>query len=236
LCPNKKPFDAPSATNKKANLPPRKPVSLSVKKWNTFARESMAPELQSKPLPSACARLAVLASIFLLLPARHHPLARRRTSSSKSSRKRVNSSLRALRREGSASASPAALSRFAKASARKRFRKPSSRRRESCANQVSQSAEAAPLITKLERDCASVEAALRRHLVGRSLALTARAWRLPGLRPEEMVLIFPSVWYIKSSIPLPPNPDSEFLPLDSYSPLALLPARISPADLNFVGC
>lgn len=44
----------------------------------------------------------------------------KRTSSSKSSRKRANSSLRALRREGSASASPAALSRFAKASARKR--------------------------------------------------------------------------------------------------------------------
>lgn len=39
---------------------------------------------------------------------------------SKSSRKQANSSLRALRREGSASASPAALSRFAKASARKR--------------------------------------------------------------------------------------------------------------------
>jgi hypothetical protein len=65
--------------DKKANLPPRKPVSLSVKKWNTFARESMAPDLQSKPLPSACPRLAVLASIFLLLPARkHHPLARRK--------------------------------------------------------------------------------------------------------------------------------------------------------------
>ena len=39
---------------------------------------------------------------------------------SKSSRKRANSSLRALRREGSASASPDARSRFAKASARKR--------------------------------------------------------------------------------------------------------------------
>jgi uncharacterized protein DUF6496 len=38
----------------------------------------------------------------------------------KSSRKRANSSLRALRREGSASASPAAISRFAGASARKR--------------------------------------------------------------------------------------------------------------------
>jgi len=44
----------------------------------------------------------------------------KRRSSSKSSRKRANSSLRALRREGSASASPDALSRFAKASARKR--------------------------------------------------------------------------------------------------------------------
>jgi hypothetical protein len=44
----------------------------------------------------------------------------KRASPSKSSRKRANSSLRALRREGSASASPAALSRFAKASARKR--------------------------------------------------------------------------------------------------------------------
>jgi hypothetical protein len=44
----------------------------------------------------------------------------KRRSWSKSSRKRANSSLRALRREGSASASPAALSRFAKASARKR--------------------------------------------------------------------------------------------------------------------
>ncbi len=44
----------------------------------------------------------------------------KRRSSSKSPRKRANSSLRALRREGSASASPAALSRFAKASARKR--------------------------------------------------------------------------------------------------------------------
>jgi hypothetical protein len=44
----------------------------------------------------------------------------KRASSSKSSRKRANSSLRALRREGSSSASPAALSRFAKASARKR--------------------------------------------------------------------------------------------------------------------
>jgi hypothetical protein len=110
----------------------------------------------------------------------------KRASSFKSSRKRANSSLRALRREGSASASPAALSRFAKA----RFRKPSSRRRESCANQVSQSAEAAPLITKLERDFASVEAALRRHLVGRrSLAPTARAWRLLGFRPEEMALL-----------------------------------------------
>jgi hypothetical protein len=44
----------------------------------------------------------------------------KRRSSSKSSRKRANSSLGALRREGSASASPDALSRFAKASARKR--------------------------------------------------------------------------------------------------------------------
>jgi uncharacterized protein DUF6496 len=44
----------------------------------------------------------------------------KRRSSSKSSRKRANSSLRALRREGSVSASPDALSRFAKASARKR--------------------------------------------------------------------------------------------------------------------
>jgi hypothetical protein len=44
----------------------------------------------------------------------------KRALSSKSSRKRANSSLRALRREGSASASPDALSRFAKASARKR--------------------------------------------------------------------------------------------------------------------
>ncbi len=44
----------------------------------------------------------------------------KRKSSRKSSRKRANSSLRALRREGSSSASPAALSRFAKASARKR--------------------------------------------------------------------------------------------------------------------
>jgi Family of unknown function (DUF6496) len=44
----------------------------------------------------------------------------KRKSSRKSSRKRANSSLRALRREGSASASPAALSRFAKASARRR--------------------------------------------------------------------------------------------------------------------
>jgi len=44
----------------------------------------------------------------------------KRRSSSESSRKRANSSLRALRREGSASASPSALSRFAKASARKR--------------------------------------------------------------------------------------------------------------------
>jgi Family of unknown function (DUF6496) len=43
-----------------------------------------------------------------------------RSSERKSSRKRANSSLRALRREGSSSASPAALSRFAKASARKR--------------------------------------------------------------------------------------------------------------------
>ena len=44
----------------------------------------------------------------------------KRKISSKSSRKRAKSSLRALRREGSASASRAALSRFAKASARKR--------------------------------------------------------------------------------------------------------------------
>jgi len=44
----------------------------------------------------------------------------KRRPSSKSSRKRANSSRRALRREGSSSASPAALSRFAKASARKR--------------------------------------------------------------------------------------------------------------------
>jgi hypothetical protein len=44
----------------------------------------------------------------------------KRRSSSKSSRERANSSLRALRREGSASASTAAISRFAKASARKR--------------------------------------------------------------------------------------------------------------------
>ena len=44
----------------------------------------------------------------------------KRRSSSKSSRKRANSSLRALRREGSVSASRDALSRFAKASARKR--------------------------------------------------------------------------------------------------------------------
>jgi hypothetical protein len=42
------------------------------------------------------------------------------TSSSNSSRKRAKSSFRALRREGSASASPAALSRFAQANARKR--------------------------------------------------------------------------------------------------------------------
>jgi hypothetical protein len=60
-------------------------------------------------------------------------------------------------------------------------------------NQVSPSARAAPLITKLERDFASVEAALRRHLVGRSLALTARAWRLLGFSPEEMVLLFSPV-------------------------------------------
>jgi Family of unknown function (DUF6496) len=51
----------------------------------------------------------------------------KRRSSSKSSRKRANSSLRALRREGSASASPDALSRFAKASARNRG--PASRHR-----------------------------------------------------------------------------------------------------------
>ncbi len=44
----------------------------------------------------------------------------RRSSKPGSSRKRANSSLRALRREGSSSASRAALSRFAKASARKR--------------------------------------------------------------------------------------------------------------------
>jgi len=44
----------------------------------------------------------------------------KRRSSSKSSRKRANSSLGALRREGSASTSPDALSRFAKASARNR--------------------------------------------------------------------------------------------------------------------
>jgi hypothetical protein len=49
-----------------------------VKKWNTFARESMAPDLQSKSLPSACPRLAVLASIFLLPARKHHPLARRK--------------------------------------------------------------------------------------------------------------------------------------------------------------
>jgi uncharacterized protein DUF6496 len=44
----------------------------------------------------------------------------KRSSSRKPSRKRANSSLRALRREGSSSASPAGLSRFAKVSARKR--------------------------------------------------------------------------------------------------------------------
>lgn len=44
----------------------------------------------------------------------------KKRSSGRSSRKRANSSLRALRREGSASASPAALSRFAKASALRR--------------------------------------------------------------------------------------------------------------------
>ena len=44
----------------------------------------------------------------------------KRALSSKSSRKRANSSLRALRREGSVSACSDALSRFAKASARKR--------------------------------------------------------------------------------------------------------------------
>ncbi len=70
----------------------------------------------------------------------------KRRSSSKSSRKRANSSLRALRREGSVSASPDALSRFAKASARKRGSvKPPSRRRESCSNQIAQSIEAASL-------------------------------------------------------------------------------------------
>jgi hypothetical protein len=79
LSPNKKPFDAPNATNNKANLPPRKLVNLFAKKWTTFAREFMAPGPPSKLSPLAFPRLAAPASIFLLLPARnHHPLARRK--------------------------------------------------------------------------------------------------------------------------------------------------------------
>jgi hypothetical protein len=114
-----------------------------------------------------------------------------------------------------------------------RFRKPSSCRRESCANQVSQSAEVAPLITKLERDFASVEAAYAANRRAK-LSSDSTGLAITGLQPwGNGFAIFPSGWYIKSSIPLPPNPDSEFLPLDSYSPVALLPARISPADLNF---
>ena len=185
----------------------------------------MAPDLQSKPLPSACPRLAVLESIFLLLPARKHgPLARRKehprpslpanAPNPRSAHCVARVLLLPLPPRFPVSHKPAPQARFFK---------PASRRRESCANQISQSAEAAPLITQLERDRASVEAALRRHLAGRGLALTARAWRLLGFSPEEMVAIFPSGWYIKSSIPLPPNPDSEFLSLDSYSPLVYGP-------------
>jgi hypothetical protein len=159
----------------------------------------------------------------------------KRTSSSKSSRKRAKSSLRALRREGSASASPAGFPVSHKPAP---------------ASAVPQAVVAPP--RKLRKPGLTigtsgaanhqagarlpVEAALRRHLVGRSLALTARAWRLLGLQPRgNGFAIFPGGWYIKSSTPLPPNPDSEFLPLDSYSPLPFYRPGFSRLIQIFVG-
>ena len=76
--PNKKLCNAPNATKRKANLPPRKPVNLFARKWSIFGRVFMAPGRQSRPSRLASPRLAALASTFLLPARKLDPLARRR--------------------------------------------------------------------------------------------------------------------------------------------------------------
>jgi hypothetical protein len=65
--------------DKQESKPPSTQAGEFVREEMEHVRqESMAPDLQSKPLPSACPRLAVLASNFLLPARKHHPLARRK--------------------------------------------------------------------------------------------------------------------------------------------------------------
>jgi hypothetical protein len=197
----------------------------------------MAPDLQSKPLPSACPRLAVLASIFLLPARKHHPLARRKEHP----------------RPSLPANSPNARSAHCVARVRllplpPRFpvsHKPAP------ASAVPQAVVAPP--RKLRKPGLTIgTSGAANHQAGARLRFCRGGFTPPsrraklssdsaclaitGLQPRgNGFAIFPGGWYIKSSTPLPPNPDSEFLPLDSYSPLPFYRPGFSRLIQIFVG-